>query len=337
LGVTGIAEHYPTPVSYQYSAGLQRAIGPNAVLSVSYVGSQGRRENYYQAINLPPLSELPAEVAAGQTDYTTLTYPGIGQMRLAFNGANSSYNSLQASLTGKVKRDLHLQVMYTLAKAMDSTSNTGSGGDLQNVTNPYAGWRFDWGPSVYDRRNVFVGNFVYDLPLFRNATSRALKAGLGGWELAGIITETSGAPIDLGTTGTTAASVISNSGDKSGGVRPNIQGSISYPKTAAQWFTGNFSAPPCLTGPDCFGNLGFDAIRGPGRNNFDLSLLKNFAITEKFRMEFRAEAFNAWNHTQFEGNANTGGISNNFGASDFGQVKNAYDARQWQFALKLIY
>jgi hypothetical protein len=337
LGVTGLATHYPTPVSYQYSAGVQQAIGPNAVLNVSYVGSQGRRENYYQAVNLPPLSELPAEVAAGKTDYTTLTYPGIGQMRLAFNGANSSYNSLQTSLTGTVKHDLHMQVMYTLAKAMDATTNTGSGGDLQNATNPYAGWRYDWGPSVYDRRNVFVGNFVYDLPLFRDAANRALKAGLGGWEIAGIITEESGAPIDLGTTGTTAASIISNSGDKSGGVRPNIQGSISYPKTAAQWFSGNFSTPACLTGPDCYGNLGFDAIKGPGRNNFDLSLLKNFAISERFRMEFRAEAFNAWNHTQFEGNANTGGISNNFGASDFGAVKNAYDGRQWQFALKLIY
>ena len=54
-------------------------------------------------------------------------------------------------------------------------------------------------------------------------------------------------------------------------------------------------------------------------------------------MEFRAEAFNAFNHTEFEGNANTGGISTNFGAGDFGQVKNAYDSRQWQFALKLIF
>jgi Carboxypeptidase regulatory-like domain len=337
LGVTGIAQHYPTPVSYQYSAGVQQGIGTNAVLNVSYVGSQGRRENYYQAINLPPLADLPGMVKAGALNVQDVTYLGFGNMRLAFNGANSSYNSLQTSLTGTVKHDLHLQVSYTLAKAMDSTSNTGSGGDLQNVTNPYQGWRYDWGPSVYDRRNVFFANFVYDLPLFRNATSHLLKSTLGGWELAAIVTEESGAPIDLGTTGTSAASIISNSGSKSGGVRPNLTGSISYPKTATAWFSGNFSAPACLTGPDCYGNLGFDAIRGPGHNNFDLSLLKNFAFTERFRMEFRAEAFNAFNHTQFEGNANTGGISNNFGAGDFGQVKNAYDGRQFQLALKLIY
>jgi hypothetical protein len=332
LGVTGIAKHYPTPVSYQYSAGVQQGIGTHTVLNISYVGSQGRRQNYYQAVNLPPLADLPAMVAAGKLNTEDVTYLGFGNMRLAFNGANASYNSLQTSLTGTVKRDLHLQVSYTLAKAMDATTASGSGGDLQNATNPYAGWRYDWGSSVYDRRNVFFANFVYDIPLFRDATSRLVRGGLGGWQLSAIITEESGAPINLGVSGTTAASVISNSG-----TRPDVSGSISYPKTAAAWFSGNFSAPPCVTGPDCYGNLGFDAIRGPGRNNFDLSLLKNFAFTERFHMEFRAEAFNAFNHTQFEGNSNTGGISTNVGASDFGQVKNAYDGRQWQFALKLIF
>jgi hypothetical protein len=340
LGVTGIAEHYPTPVSFQYSLGVQQAVGTHAVLNVSYVGSQGRRENYYSAINLPPISELPSEVAAGKLDVTTLTYPGYGNMRLAYDGANASYNSLQTTLTGTVKHDLHLQVSYTLAKAMDATTSTGSGGDLENVTNPYQGWRYDWGPSVYDRRNVFFANFVYDLPLFRNATSRALRAGLGGWQLSAIITENSGAPINIGYSGepavsggNTAASVISNSA-----TRPNVSGSISYPKQVGQWFgTSVFTPPPCLTGPDCYGNLGFDAVRGPGRDNFDLSLNKSFAFAERLRMEFRAEAFNAFNHTQFEGNSNTGGISTNLGASDFGEVKTAYDGRQFQLALKLIF
>jgi len=340
LGVTGIAVHYPTPVSFQYSAGVQQGIGANAVLNVSYVGSQGRRENYYQALNLPPLSSLPAEVAAGSLNFETLTYPGYGNMRLAYNGANSSYNSLQSSLTGTVKRDLHLQISYTLAKAMDATTSTGSGGDLENATNPYAGWRYDWGPSVYDRHNVFFANFVYDLPVFRNASNRLVKGTLGGWEFSGIITEESGAPLNIGYSGepgvsggNTAASVIANSA-----TRPNVTGSISYPKTVAQWFnTSVFTPPPCTTGPDCYGNLGFDAVRGPGHNNFDLSLLKNFAFTERFHLEFRAEAFNVWNHPEFEGNANLGGISTNLGAGDFGQVKNAYDGRQLQLGLKLIY
>jgi hypothetical protein len=345
LGVTGISTHYPPPVSYQYSVGVQQALGAHTVLSVSYVGSQGRHENYYQAINLPPLADLgnfvnttahnSTGLPGGKTFAEDLTYLGYGNMRLAYNGANAHYNSLQTSLTGTVKRDLHLQVSYTVAKAMDATTASGSGGDLNNATNPYQGWTYDFGPSVYDRRNIFFANFVYDVPLFRTATSRLLRAGLGGWQFSGIVTEESGAPINLGVSGTTAASYISNSG-----TRPVVTGAISYPKTPAAWFSGTFAAPSCTaggSGTDCYGNLPFNAITGPGRNNFDLALLKNFAVTERFRIEFRAEAFNAFNHTQFQGNSNTGGISTSFGAGDFGQVKSAYDARQWQFALKLIY
>lgn len=90
----------------------------------------------------------------------------------------------------------------------------------------------------------------------------------------GIVTEESGAPLDLGVSGTTASSILTNTG-----MRPDLTGSISYPHKVGQWFAGNFSKPACVTGPDCYGNLGFDAIRGPGRNNFNLSLLKNFTDT----------------------------------------------------------
>jgi Carboxypeptidase regulatory-like domain len=350
LGVTGIADNYKPPVSFQYSAGVQQSVGTHAVLNISYVGSQGRHENYYQAINLPPLADLgnfvnsAAHTANGVTGGPSFAevvpYLGFGQMRLAYNGANASYNSLQTSLTGTFKRDLHLQMSYTLAKAEDATTSTGSGGDLNNATNPYQGWRYDFGPSVFDRRNVFFANFVYDLPVFRDSGSRMLKATLGGWQFSGIVTEESGAPVNLGVNGSTAGSIISNSA-----TRPNVAGSISYPKskngTTVTWFNpAAFTAPTCAPGgpgTDCYGNVGFDAIRGPGHNNFDLSLLKNFAFTERFHMEFRAEAFNVFNHTEFEGNSNTGGLSNNVGASNFGQITNAYDGRQFQLALKLIY
>ncbi len=336
LGVTGIAVNYKPPVSFQYSMGVQQAVGTHAVLNIAYVGSQGRHENYYQAINIPQIGDIPALIQPGAPSINldpTLAYPGFGGIKLAFNGANASYNSLQTSLTGTVKHDLHLQVSYTLAKAQDATTSTGSGGDLDNATNPYQGWRYDFGPSVFDRKSVFFANFVYDLPVFRNSASHLVRSTLGGWQFSGIITEESGAPLNLGVSGTTAASVIGNSG-----TRPNVTGSISYPKTTAQWFnTSVFSAPTCATGPDCYGNLGFDAIRGPGHNNFDLSLLKNFAFTERFRMEFRAEAFNAFNHPEFEGNSNLGGISTSAGSGNFGAITNAYDGRQFQLGLKLIY
>jgi len=333
LGVTGTdANNYKPPVSYQYSGGVQQALGANAVFSVSYVGSQGRHENDYRAINLPPESLLPGMVAAKALDNTKVQYLGFGGIRLAENEGNAKYNSLQVSVRGAVKHDLHLQAGYTLSKAEDSTTSNGSGGDLQNVTNPYLGWRYDFGPSQFDRRHIFFTNFVYDLPFFRNS-NHLVKGTLGGWAFSGTITEETGAPLNLGVNGTTAASIITNSG-----TRPNVNGPISYPKTTAHWFNqAVFSAPACVTGPDCYGNLGFDAIRGPGRNNFDMSLHKNFAFTERFHMEFRVETFNIWNHTQFKGDKNTGGIGTNVGAGDFGQVTQAFPGREIQLGIKLIY
>lgn len=333
LGVTGIATNYPPPRSSQFSAGVQQAIGPNAVLSVAYVGSRGRHENYYQAVNLPPLASLPGEVAAGSLNYETLTYPGIGNMRLAFDGGNAEYNSLQISLNGTIHHDLHVQTAYTAARAKDSTTATGSGGDLNNATNPYVGWSYDYGPSVFNRNNVFFVNFIYDMPFLRNDPNKLVRGTLGGWEVAAIITAESGAPVNLGISGVnTPASIISNSGD-----RPNISGAVSYPKTVSNWFTGNFTDPVCAVGPDCYGNLGFDAITGPGRQNWDLSLQKDFAFTERAKLRFRADAFNAFNHPQFEGNANLGGLGNNFGAGNFGQITSAYDPREFQLSLKFIF
>jgi Carboxypeptidase regulatory-like domain len=337
LGVTGIATHYPPPTSYQYSTGVEQSVGAHAVLNISYVGSHGSHENYYQAINLPPLAALPGEVAKGALDNTNVTYKGFGGIRLAYDGGNAIYNSLQTSLTGTIHRDLHLQAAYTYAKAQDSTTSVGSGGDLNNATNPYVGWKYDFGPSEFDRRNVFFTNFVYEIPLFRDSGSRLLKSTVGGWQFSAIITEETGAPLNLGVSGTTASSVIGNSG-----TRPNVTGPISYPKTkdgqTVTWFNGSaFSAPACATGPDCYGNLGFDAIRGPGRDNFDLSLKKAFAFTERFKLEFRADAFNAWNHTQFHGDDNNGGIGLNVNGSNFGQVTSAFDGRQFQLGLKLSF
>jgi len=345
LGVTGIdSNNYKPPVSYQYSAGVQQALGARAVLNVSYVGSQGRHENDYRAINLPPLADLPGLVANGSVNVNgsslglnqLVTYPGFGGIRMAENEGDSRYNSLQSSVTGRVTRDLNLQVSYTFSKALDSTTSNGSGGDLNNVTNPYAGWRYDFGPSQFDRRNNFFANFVYEIPLFRANGSHLVRGALGGWEVSGIITEESGAPLNLGVSGHSASSILNNTGN-----RPNLTGSISYPKTAAQWFNpAAFSAPACTvggSGADCYGNLPFDAIRGPGRNNFDLSLTKSFAVTERFKVMFRADAFNAWNHTQFKGDANNGGIGTAVGSGNFGQVTQAFDGRQFQLSLKLVY
>jgi hypothetical protein len=338
VGITGIALDYKPPTSYQYSIGVQQALGNRSVLGLSYVGSQGRHENYYQEVNLPAAADLPALVASGGSGINQLyQFQGYGGIRLSIDGANAHYNSLQVDLHGSVTRDLQMQFGYTLARAVDATDSNGSGGDLNNVTNPYVGWRYDLGPSVFDRENVAFVNFVYQIPLLKNNSNHILRSTVGGWALSGIVTLESGAPINLGVSGNTVASVIPNAGTSTQqGDRPDVNGSISYPKTAAEWFNpASFSAPA----PGTWGNLGFDALRGPGRDDWNLALLKNFVLNAErgSRIEFRAETFNTWNHTQFKGDINNGGISLNEGAGNFGAVTSAFDPREFQLGLKVIY
>ena len=178
-------------------------------------------------------------------------------------------------------------------------------------------------------------NFVYDIPAFKSSTSRLLKTGLGGWQVSGIVTMQSGAPLDVLLTGNNAASLIPNARN-----RPDLVGSIHYPKTLVpagiQWFDPSaFSSPA----PGTWGNLGHNALRGPGRDNWNLALHKSFVFSENrgSALELRAEAYNAWNHTQFRADVQSGGYGNSLGGSNFGVITQAYDPRVFQLGLKLTF
>jgi len=350
-GVVGINQVYPAPRVSQYSVGVQQAIGAKAVFSVSYVGSVDRHLSYWQELNLPPESELACLTdktqcgVGGQPAFNGLVpFQGYNSIKQAYNGANSHYNSLQAELHGQLTRDLNLQFAYTMSRAIDpSTGSSGNGWDLDWVTNPYQSWQYDVGPSVLDRTNVAFVNFVYNIPFLKNSSNHAMKALLGGWELSGIVTMESGAPFNLGVNSHNTASVFPG-GDV--GNRPDVSGAISYPKTPVigsngqvtgiQWVNpSSFTAPAAGT----FGNLGFDALRGPGRDNWNLSLFKRFIISESrgSEFQFRAESFNTWNHTQFGGAGQNGAFSNNFGAGNGLQITNAFDPRVFQLGAKLIF
>ena len=118
--------------------------------------------------------------------------------------------------------------------------------------------------------------------------------------------------------------------------RPDVAGSGHDPHTVDQWFdTSIYTAPAAGT----WGNTPRNSIRGPGRDNWSLSLFKNFWFNQErgSNLQFRAEFFNVWNHTQFIGNSALNGISTNLGAGDFGKVTGAYDPRTIQLALKLSF
>jgi Carboxypeptidase regulatory-like domain len=329
-------DEYAAPRSSQFSLGFQQTIGGNSVLAVSYVGTQNRHQNYYTETNLPPESLLPGFVtngAAAQTYNSSVPYVGYNSVLMAQNEANSDYNSIQVSLRGAtLENDFTYQVGYTYSHTNDSFDGiTESDGDLYDVSNPYAGWGYDYGPSAFDIRNNFFTNFVYRLPLLKDSTRRLLKTSLGGWEISGIVTAISGAPLNIGLSGQNVASIVPNTAN-----RPDVSGTLMNPHTVQEWFdTSVFSMPA----PGTWGNEPHNGVRGPGRDNWNISLFKNFFFNEErsTRLQFRAEFFNIWNHPQWVGDTLNGGISTNFGASNFGAVTSAYDARSIQLALKFSF
>ena len=306
--ITGLNSNmYKLPVSYQYSAGVQRSLNARTVLSATYVGTQTRHQSDYQEWELPSAALLPSLVASNsRTTYNQdVPYLGYGSLRMAQNEANGHYNALQVSVSGQVIRELQLSAGYTLSRSIDAFNTGNSAGDLSNVSNPYAGWKYDVGPSYFDRTHVAFVNFVYEAPFFRNASSHLVKTVVGGWQLSGIVNVMSGAPLNMTSGGSTSVcNVVPNCIN-----RPDLAASVSYPHTVSQWFNpAAFVAPAAGS----WGNAEHGAVRGPGRQNWNLSLFKNFVISESrgSEFQFRADAFNVWNHTQFRGDMN-GGISTN--------------------------
>jgi hypothetical protein len=246
---------------------------------------------------------------------------------------NSHYNAFQAEFRSQVRRDLTLQAAYTLSRAIDPATNSTGVGDLTNVSNPYS-YTYDEGPSGLDRTHIFFVNFIYDLPIFRNSSNKLLKGTIGGWQLSGIVTATSGTPLNIteggisydGVAGTgNVSNVLPNTNN-----RPDLNGSIATPHTVNDWFSGSAFSP---TMAGTFGNTPFDAVRGPGRQNWNLALFKSFVISESrgTRFELRAESFNTWNHTEWKD------VSTTFSSSNFGAVTTAHDPREIQLGAKLIF
>jgi len=255
---------------------------------------------------------------------TVNPYPGYGSIELYNNAANSRYNSLQATVNSRLRNDLMFQAAYTYSSSIDPSSGNGSGGDLQNIANPY-NRAYGMGPAWFNRRDIFNANFLYEIPLLRNATSRALRTGLGGWEFSGVFTAETGLPLNI-----TQGGPESSNGLPLGQNRPNVTGSESYPRTVAEWFNTSIYSSPAL---GQWGNLGYDAIQGPGRFNVNLSLFKNWVLSEKrgSKLQLRVESFNIFNHTQFQN------VSTTFTSSNFGQVTSAFDPRSFQLGMKAYF
>jgi len=314
-----------TPYVSQWNFSVQHSLGRSHVMEVVYLGSSAHRlQNRYDIAQCRPGPDL-------RCDPATKPWPRYsGLLASDFNG-NSSYNALFAKYNIRGTQGLNLRLEYTFAKALVDNWENNSSTDSQ-VTIFRRG---DKGDASFDQRHRFVASTIYDLPF-----GRGKKVGgnmpkpadwiAGGWTVTGITAFATGVPISIVAPATTSSIYISHRPNRvCDGADDSLAGNLR--NNGFLFFqTGCFVTPPV----GFFGNAGRTPLHGPGVNNWDVGIEKNFPIPvrEDMRVQFRGEMFNAFNHTQFGlPNANTGAGSN------FGRVGSARTPRLIQLGLKLLW
>ena len=299
-----------TPYYQQWNIGFEHAFMRDTVLDIAYVGNKGTNLTRSWDINQPNPN---ADVAASRISANSVRrYVGYGSIVTAEAGANSHYNSLQASLNRSYSQGLSYQVSYTWSRAIT---------DARNQMISRLNFNLDDGPADFDVPHNFVAVVLYELPWLRDSRAWYGQA-FGRWQISTIYRAMSGQPLDVGLGRDIAG--IGTTAQRAQIVRdpslPNDQ------RTVDRYFdTGAFIAPAQGT----LATTGVGALRGFGVNNWDISLMKNFAFSERMRLELQADAFNAFNHTQFAG------ISTGFFNANVGTVTSARTAREMQLGLKL--
>jgi len=333
-----------------YSFGIQQNIGFRTIVDVSYVGSLGRHLLQERNINSTPLgtnfrlpaNEDPANPGRPLAVNFLRPYLGYGDIVYYDYTGNSSYHSLQVSARRSLARSLQFTAAWTWSKTMNYTdaegynasNQPGSNNGVSGLISPKI---WNYGKAGFDRTHILKLSWIYSVPKASRAWNNiVVKKALDDWQVSGINTFMSGAPnfVSLSWSGT--APDISGSSD---GARVVMIANPIIPKSERTFYrnfnTEAFAAPAVGT----WGNAPKDTVRGPGINNWDISLFKSFrAGPERLRWQFRCEAYNAFNHTQFSTQNTTAQFNTTTLKqvnAQFGQFTAARQPRRMQLALRL--
>jgi Carboxypeptidase regulatory-like domain len=341
-------------IANQWNLTVQHQFGNDMTFQIGYVGQKGTHLmvpfDYAQRVSLPnsscatpPCTAPSPFFAQNPTLYTVLGNPAQNGEGATVSGTKSNgnmeYNSLQAVLQKQMTHGLQYQVSYTFSKCM--SDSTGYYGAWENALSASAYWqnvydqRAEWAPCYYDATHVLSAYAIYDLPFghgkaFAQNANKVVDAVIGGWEVSPIVSFRTGFPLPV-------YGASDQSGTFSRGSRadcnsiPNITSDMPIQGAGGiQWFTnnGNFTTPAVGTFGNCSPQLG--SLRSPHYADIDLSLHKNFQLTERFRLQFRTDFINAFNHVQLNApNMSLG--------TTMGQITSAQPPRNIQLALKLYY
>jgi hypothetical protein len=360
----------------QWHFDVQRDIIKDTVLTLSYVGSKGTNLN--RQLNLNQLPTVPASInpfAPGEpfipdvnTDCPNLTVNGapvpaavVPNLTVACGGdptpfrpflgygditnlqfrASSIYHAFQSSLRHQMG-GLQLSVAYTYSHSIDDSSDRFDGSFVDSY-HPF----LDRASSNFDQRHILNISYIYDLPFFKSPG--LTQKVLGGWQFSGITSFQTGTPYSV-------VSSVDNAGVGNGVSSASSRADIIGDPYAGIQQTPLEAFGPLYANPNAFseprgltlGDSGRNRLTNPHATNFDMALFKHFTINEHTGFEFRAEAFNIFNHTQWVGVAgdagsftNNVGVSNNTFSSDptsgFLRVSAAHNPRILQLGLKFLF
>jgi hypothetical protein len=345
IGITVMDPDFRTPYTMQWNFQVQRQLMADWRVEATYVGASGTKLLNRRELNWGMLTPTATSGNIHSRRIYNLAHPqGAAYGGAPFAGitnqstdAKSNYNSLQLALNKRFSRGFQMLHSYTWGHSIDN----GSG--LRVSGNPFNA-RLDRGNSEYDVRHRYSGSVVYQLPFLRDQQG-VIGRALGGWEVSTVISLQTGFPFDI--TEPTDRCLCG-----AGGQRPDyIGGEVAFvdPRLNSfsrlnSYFDGSGggsatgapnpyfrrvgSAATVAGGAGRYGTLGRNVFHGPGIQTVDLSLLKSFRLAERHRVDFRGEAFNLLNHTNFLN------PSGNIGTATFGRITGARDPRLIQLSLR---
>jgi Carboxypeptidase regulatory-like domain/TonB-dependent Receptor Plug Domain len=299
-----------------FSVNLDRQLSKSWIASAGLVGNHvthlGRILNINQPMPVTGYNFNPA-INTGTFAYQNSPYLGYASISDYVSNAEATWYGLATSLRHAFSHGFFLSASYTLSHGL--SENRGSsifaqGTGTQDVYHPNA----DYGDTNLDVRHVSGISYIWNIPGLRNP-GLLTRTLLSGWSYVGMTSLRSGYALDPGLS-------VSNQGLAT---RPNLVAPITQAKLRKNWFsTASFAAPA----PGFFGNAGTGIIRGPRLIDFDMALYKDFRVYEQQNLQFRAEAFNTFNHTNFNA------VTTSLGSGTFGQVTSALDPRIMELSLR---
>jgi hypothetical protein len=302
------------PTVYQYQFSVQYRLPQNSSLDVAYVGTLGRHEQDNRNINFnafgqcfqaknqdPQLQAASPTALLGNNCLSSnflKPYQGYSNINIYQSEANSNYNALQVQFQRRATKGLFFGVAYTWSKAM-ATALSGGTNDNSFVRPDQYNRLANYAPSSFDRRQVLAINYVYALPkLGGNAFTKLLT---NGWQLSGVTEALTGNPFTPGFSISGAGNQNITGSNTEGARIGVVAGCDPYTHSSDPF---NRLNPACFFAPSV-GSIGLESginfLHGPPVLNFDMAIQKEFVVKERVHFEFRLDAFNAFNHTEFSG------------------------------------